>query len=283
MEDVIKIISEKSGLSQEEVRKMINDKITELSNLISFDGAAYIVAKELGIELLEKSEHKLRIKNVLPGMRNVSLQAKVTGIYEREFERDGKKGRFVSIFLEDETGRIRLVLWNDQAEKAVHVRRGDTVSLEGAFSVENNGVPELRLSGKGSITVLSRADGYVRLSIMHRFEPKTFFLCPECGSSLKDKCENHPDLDPVERKMVTCILDDGTRCFRGVFFGHAADRVIEIPLAKEVMVLGQFRTNKFTGEEEFVGTDIREVDVKSEIKKLIDELSSRVDENNVFA
>lgn len=47
-------ISKEGNISMDDVNIKIEEKIIELSGLVSEEGAAYIVAKELGLDLLER-------------------------------------------------------------------------------------------------------------------------------------------------------------------------------------------------------------------------------------
>ena len=72
-EIILQKIIDKGGLTKEEADKRIVDKQSELSNLISKEGAAYIIAKEMGIELFPQkaqTQRRLEIKNILPKIRN---------------------------------------------------------------------------------------------------------------------------------------------------------------------------------------------------------------------
>ena len=53
LKDIIQEISKSSGSSESEVKKKIEEKQLELSGLVSAEGAAYIVGKELGVNLLK--------------------------------------------------------------------------------------------------------------------------------------------------------------------------------------------------------------------------------------
>ena len=54
MEELVKRISFASGMTEEEITAKIEDKKLELSGLISDEGAAYIVAKEIGIDMVQQ-------------------------------------------------------------------------------------------------------------------------------------------------------------------------------------------------------------------------------------
>src|SRR3989339_2176741 len=97
--EIVEKIKEKSDLSDADIQAKVDEKLEQLSGLISKEGAAHIIANELGVKLFEQISGRLQIKNVLSGMRNVEVLGKVTDIYDvREFNtsnRQGKVGNFI--------------------------------------------------------------------------------------------------------------------------------------------------------------------------------------------
>ena len=64
--DIIQKIKIGSGISDEDINQKIDVKMQQLSGLISKEGAAHIVANELGIKLFEQTSGILKIKNIRP-------------------------------------------------------------------------------------------------------------------------------------------------------------------------------------------------------------------------
>ena len=107
-EDVIKKIKEQSGISDEELELKLKQKLEQLSGLISREGAAHIVANELGVKVFDQISGKMKIEKVLAGMRDVEILGKVVQVYEiREFHRKEGTGKVGSFIVGDETGAIR--------------------------------------------------------------------------------------------------------------------------------------------------------------------------------
>lgn len=158
VEELVKEISGKSGKSTEEVNKLIEEKQTELSGLVSVEGAAYIIGRELGVGLIKENNRQLKIKNIVPDMRTVDVVARVINIFGvREFERNGKKGSVSSIILGDETGTIRLPLWNDEIKllEIKGIKQDDMVEVTSAWSKSDNREgTELRMGKRGMIKKL---------------------------------------------------------------------------------------------------------------------------------
>src|SRR3990167_2914017 len=88
LNEMIEKIAAETGLEPHDIMQKIEGKKTEMSGLISEEGAAYIIAKELGISISRKDE-RLNISSILPGMQNVDILGKITKILPvREFSSD---------------------------------------------------------------------------------------------------------------------------------------------------------------------------------------------------
>ncbi len=150
LSELIKKISVSSNIPEGDVQKMVEEKRLELSGLISQEGAAYIVAKELGITLLRKPE-RLKLVNVVPGMQNIDIVAKIVRAFPvREFSTPSAKGRVMNVIVGDETSTARLSLWNEEIEK-YDLRAGDVIHINGYVKEDNVGGPEIRVGRFGSL------------------------------------------------------------------------------------------------------------------------------------
>lgn len=79
---------------------------------------------------IEYEEKITSISELLPGSI-YSISGFVTGLGEiREFERDdGTKGRVTNIYVSDETGRVRVALWNDHVRMIESLDLGSRIEL----------------------------------------------------------------------------------------------------------------------------------------------------------
>jgi len=156
-ESVLRKIVGEAGVSREEVLRLIEEKKKRMGGLLSDEGAAQLVARELGVDLpVEVEEVSVWIGDVNPDMSNVSLRARVMRVLPlRTYTtRDGKKGVYSSLILGDRTGRIRLVAWGEKAEQAVKLIRGQMVRVSRAYpkrGIGEQGEIELHLGFRGSI------------------------------------------------------------------------------------------------------------------------------------
>jgi ssDNA-binding replication factor A large subunit len=77
-ERIIEKISKISNKEKSEIELLVETKRARLSGLISKEGAAQIVAAELGINF---DNQRLKIEELLPGMKKVNVIGKIINIY----------------------------------------------------------------------------------------------------------------------------------------------------------------------------------------------------------
>jgi len=93
----------------------------------------------------------LRIKDLKPGMQNVDVEGTITKIGRTRSFISRKTGRRVFIaeaVLEDDSGSIVLVLWNQQIRQ---VNKGDRVAIKRGYVKEYRGVLQLNVGREGKI------------------------------------------------------------------------------------------------------------------------------------
>ena len=297
LSQIIETIQKESGLSETEINNKINQKLNQLSGLISKEGAAHIIANELGIKLLEQTQGKLQIKNILAGMRNVETVGKITQIFEvREFQTNNRSGKVGSIIFGDETGAIRLVMWGSQTDNIAKLNQGDIIKIENAYCRENQGRKEIHMNDRSKIIINPEGEsvGEVKTTedrpsaqrkhisdlaegnniellgtIVQVFEPRFYEVCPNCNKRAKQtengfECKDHGKVTPAYSAVFNIYLDDGTGNIRAVFFKNQADKLI----GKDIL---QFKDNPATFET-----------VKNELLGKIIKTVGRVTKNDMF-
>ncbi|MEM2321242.1 MAG: OB-fold nucleic acid binding domain-containing protein [Candidatus Bathyarchaeia archaeon] len=98
----------------------------------------------------------MRISDLKDGMRGVNLVAKVLEISEpREVVSrfDGRAYKVADAIIGDETGTIKLSLWNEQIER---VSINDTIKIENGYVRSFRGEKQLNVGRFGKLTVLYR-------------------------------------------------------------------------------------------------------------------------------
>lgn len=256
--DTIKLkINEQAGLSASEIDKRIKDKLDALSGLISKEGAAHIIANELGVKLVQ-TEGAVQIKSLLSGMRNVEFTGKVTRKFEiRQFDKGDRKGSVASLMVADDTGSIRLVFWNDQTEQFEKLSEGDVLRIQSGFVKDNQGRKEVHVNSASKITInpegvkikaaeyaspvkkklseLKENDENIEVlgTVVQVFDPRFFEVCPKCQKRLTRKddefsCELHGTQMPDYSYVMNIFLDDGTSNIRTVFWKNQTQNLLKM-------------------------------------------------------
>lgn len=245
-ESVVEKICEQTKLSIDDVHEKIKEKLKQLSGLISEDGAAHIVANDLGVQLY-KTEGVVKISEVTNAAKSAIIAAKILQKYDvREFDKNGRKGRVANLMVGDDTARIRVVFWNDQVELFEKTKEGDTIQIKNPYVKDNNGRLELHLNERSTIDInpagitvntptkepeLPRERKYLRDlegneenvevlgTIVQVYDPRFFDVCPECNKkAINDNCPEHGAITPITNYVTTCFLDDGTANVRTTFW-----------------------------------------------------------------
>ena len=263
-EELIKKISQEADLEEDDIKQKVEEKMEEFSGMVSEEGAIHLVAKEHGVQLSEASS-ELKIENVVPEMRKVNIKGRVTNILDMNtFERDdGEEGRVQNVVMADDTGSIRITLWDDQTAIAEKVSEGDAIAIEGAYSVEDNrGNPELRLGDEAQVkmadddevpevemssggeaekvTIREAVDENANYSIngmvVAVYTSSPFYrVDPDSGDTVREDDDGNyvtSDGDVVEepehRLAVSAVLDDGSDNIRCVFFRQQARKLLDV-------------------------------------------------------
>ena len=264
-EDVINKILERTSFSRDEVKKKILKRQKDLGDLISFEGAAHLVAKDYGIELSSNTRRALQIRNIVSGMKNVTFSGRIFKISNIvDFKKsDGVEGKVVNIFLGDESGICKVALWNDQVKfvEEETIKVGDIIKIVGGFAKENPyGDMEVSLGKYGKIAAseyvdmpsverllsISGGSDYPRTSVKN-VVPGSFQLratiidvansnfiysvCPLCGKSVDSidgnaKCVEHGEIEPNNAVFVNVSVDDGTGDMKAIFFRAKAEMLM---------------------------------------------------------
>ena len=297
-EEIIKIIVEKSQYSEAEIKQKVDAKLENLSGLISKEGAAHIIANELGINFSEM-EKKLQISQIQAGMRNISLSVRVVQKYEkREFNTGERQGKVANLLIGDETGVTRLVMWNDQTDLFDKISENDTLKITNANARSaQNGRIELHLNDqskidlnpageevsrppqpqkdKKKISELSEQDSNVEImgTIVQVFDPRFFEVDPNTGRRTRPAsdgkfydAQGNP-ITPDYSYVFNLIIDDGSSTIRIVCFRNQMASAVN--LNHEDIIKFKDDISQFT-------------DIKNHLLGQIIKIEGRVVKNDMF-
>jgi len=305
---LIERIARVCGLPSDEINRKVEAKRAKLSGLISREGAAQIIAAELGVNF---EKENIKINELVPGMKRVNVVGKVVELSPvREFNKNGREGKVLGILLGDETSSVRTVLWDTNHislfEKS-EIKEGDVIQISNA-SIRNN---ELHLNSfseikksdeiienvkekvgcltKKIIELNTGENVQIRAFIVQMFEPRFFEICPECNKKVENgECATHGKVAGIKRALLNLVLDDGSETIRAVLFNEQLAKLgvsdeelnnSDVFLKKRDFLLGEekiltasVRQNKMFNNQELFISDITNIQV--------DDLITQLEKNN---
>ncbi len=304
-QQLVSRISESAKLSIEDIERRIDAKRAKLSGLVSKEGAAQIVAAELGINF---DQERMKISELVQGMRRANVIGKILEIYPiRQFNKNGREGKVCNLLIADETSNTKAVLWdlhhialieNEKLKKEdiieisnANIRNGE-IHLSSFSDIKKSKeklkeVVEGKVFSKKKIKDAKEGERFkTRAVIMQIFEPRYFEVCPQCGKKIVDgSCTNgHGKVEGKKRALLNIVLDDGTETIRSVLFGEQINKLglsneeifsLELFAVKKSSILGEeklfcgnIRSNQLYNTIELTIEDISEINPQELIKEL---------------
>ena len=103
-----------------------------------------------------------RIETLTLGQSDVTLTGLVLGTDDvRTFDRDdGSEGKVANLTLGDETGRVRVTLWDDRADRATEIDPGTAVEVVDGYVREREGDLELHVGDGGAVREIDESVEY---------------------------------------------------------------------------------------------------------------------------
>jgi replication factor A1 len=270
LEETIELIlKHRSDFERNDILTMIQEKRQELGpEVINDESAAMIVARELGVDLHKVTPSaRQRIEDITESTKNVNA---LVGIIDnissvRTFQKqDGTEGKVANVFLRDETGSIRVVLWDDttRAISEDFLTIGSIVQVRGAYVKMGLGdTIELHIGRMGTIQPLE-SDAIDELGLDFDEQPASKEMKI---SSLQDrlfdvamkvKIQRVFNLstfakkrDNSEGKVLSMIVSDDTGTARLVFWDDRAEEMEDAQPNEIIRVTGAYTKTNRDGNE----------------------------------
>lgn len=286
-ESLLDRVCRASGVEREEVERRVEAKRAKLSGLVSKEGAAQIVAAELGISF---DNERLKISELVHGMKKANVLGKVTKIFPvKEYNKNGKEGKIGSLLLGDESSNVRTVLWDTNHISLLEegkIAEGDVIEIKNG-NVRNG---ELHLSGFSDLRKSTEKLEGVKEEVVLE---SSSFADARPGNNTRTRAVIVQVFDPryfeskqngEKQALLNIVLDDGSEIMRAVLFGEQIKKLgvndeeifsLENFAAKKEEILGEekffsgtFRTNSFFNNIEMNVNGIEEVDANTLIQEL---------------
>ena len=97
----------------------------------------------------------MKVKELTAKQGNVNIELDVLDVGQaREFQKFGKPGRVANAVAKDETGDIKITLWNDEIDR---IKGGDRVSIQNGYVSEWQGELQVSTGRFGKIEVVGES------------------------------------------------------------------------------------------------------------------------------
>jgi replication factor A1 len=205
------------------------------------------VGKGGGIEHVE-TEVAVNIKpqkiaDIKTGMNGLNLIAKVidTGKVRTFARKDGTTGKVTNVTLGDDTGKIRITLWDKKAEEP-GFKAGDTVEITNAYARENtfSNQTELQLGSGGGIAKSSANVDYSEsLTPIADIGINSAYSVSGHVSGL-DEIREFERPDGTKSKVSNIYVSDDTGRIKVALWGEHADLVNELDIGSEIRIIDAY-------------------------------------------
>jgi replication factor A1 len=289
LEETIELILKHTEHQRDEVLKMIEEKRQELGpEVVNDESAAMIIARELGIDLQQVSaKARIRIEDITESTGRVPLTARVVSINPvRSFTRkDGGDGKVASLFVADDTGEMRVTLW-DEISRVVEediVKIGDVIQLRGGYVKKGLGdALEINMGRMSGIKVLDEYEiedlgidfgETPSPKINELTEEKMYNITVTAKVQKVFPLSTFPrDEGESEGKVLSIIAADETREIRCVFWDKDAEEMEKAKIGEVFRLHGGYtKRGRYGNIEIHAGRSAR---IERELKVKIDAVES---------
>ncbi|MFU8767479.1 MAG: OB-fold nucleic acid binding domain-containing protein [Candidatus Methanoperedens sp.] len=194
-----------------------------------------------------------KISDIKPEMHGLNLICKVIDMGSiRTFQRkDGNTGRVRNVTVGDETGKIRVTLWDSMADDP-GFGEGDSVEILNAYSRENTftNQTELQTGSGGSITRSDREVEYSEtITQIADIGINSAYSVTGFVSGLDDIREFERQ-DGTKNKVANIYISDDTGRIKVALWGEHADIVNELDIGSEISIVDAFAKSGLNEEVE---------------------------------
>jgi replication factor A1 len=143
----------------------------------------------------------MQVKDLQPRQGKVDIDLDVVDVgEERQFEKFGKTGRVATAIAKDETGDIKLTLWNDDIDQ---IKAGAKIKLTNGYVSEWQGEKQLSTGKFGKLEVIGESPEAKEEATSPPNEKENKELYKQSEEQLEkveEKLEEEPSLDEEEIK-----------------------------------------------------------------------------------
>lgn len=236
MEEIVRRIVARSGLNEEEVMIAIEKKRAASEGFLTDDAAARLVAAEYGVRAELEEPPPISIKQLISGLNDVTITGRVLLVeMPRLFSRRDRNGQVSRALIADRTGRIGVLMWNEKAELARKMQRGQIVKvLHGYVRRGRSGEKELNVGQRGDVKAASAEATSTDFPSMENFVEKIANIKKTTGKVITKgvirrifPMRAFQRKDGTQGKVVRIMLEDETGQIPVCFWNEKATKAAE--------------------------------------------------------
>lgn len=266
----------KKPITKEDFMNLVSEKVEQMGGLCDEKTAAMLVAHDLGSHENIKS-NQIKIADITADSGNVNFIAKIMTIFPiKEFTRgDGTTGRVANVLVGDETGNIRITLWDDKTDliNEEFIEIGQNLQING-YAKDGYSGPEVNI-GNHSALSLTEEDVKIKLISNKISDIKDNMSNLNIIGQLLDKSEirEFTKKDGNAGRVGNIIIGDDSGKIRVTLWDEKNDSILDLNIGDTIEIInGYSRENNFTQQIELqVGTHgvIRKTELSVEYKEII--------------
>jgi len=261
------------SLQEDQLREMIKKRREDSGDLLTDEGAAHIVAFELGVSLRQEEgfDTELRVEDLAPGMNDVSISGRIllvgpTHSFTRE---NGSEGKLTKLLLGDSTGIVDVVVWDDKVYTLTEEKIGsdEMVRISHGYVKERmNGQCELNIGKRGKIFKIpdNTPDKYPRVEDyslkINSIKDKTRFVNLEGEIKQIYPLSEFKHADGTEGKAQRILLSDNSGEIVCIFWDDKAE-LVEDAVVGDLIKVTAASSRKGRSEIELHTTKLSEVKI----------------------
>ncbi len=186
-----------------------------------------------------------KIKALQEGMSDVFVEGEIIVKYRiTSFKREDSEGTVANLALRDETGRTRLVLWDEQSDWFNKLSVNDRIRIESGYvRLDQNNEPELHLGRRGRLQQLSStseqpAKQPSKPQLLKDLKPGDYANTVGVIVIENQGLSSFTRRDGQEGKRLVLTLADNSGRVRAVAWGKAAENLADIKNGATLLLAG---------------------------------------------
>ena len=223
-----------TDVSLEEFREAVEAKVEQMGGLADEETAAMLIAHELGEQRVSG------IADIDPQMGEVAFLGKVTSVGDvRTFERDDDEpeGHVCNLEVADESGAVRVALWDEHATAAAEeLEAGQVLRIQGRPKEGPTGleVSAMEVEPDEDADIAVETDGTVQIEALTLGRSDVSVVGQVLAT---DPVRTFERDDDSEGKVANCTIGDETGRIRVTMWDDRADDVEDLESGETVEVV----------------------------------------------